>query len=407
MRSRSSGEPDAVVTSPTRSPWGPGIQGAAITIVGILPTALLSAMVVQIGVDLDFGAAGLGTAVTIFWLANAMVSVPLGRLADRLGAIRSMRIAVVVAAGCTGSIALFAGEWWQLAVLMSLGGVSHAFGHPGANRLVVSRVDEDQRGLAFGLKAAAAPAASTLAGISVPLIALTVGWRWAFAASAIAALLLIPVIGRRPVDAQGQAVRAARPRDGDLRNRPLVLFVAISFGLGTAASMTLSVFYVASAVDAGASSQFAALTLAIGGALSIAARLVTGAICDRMRGGHMRLCAAMQLGGLIGVVLVATGSKVPMAIGIAVGLVGTWGINAIFWYALLRQYRDVPGRITGAVQPGAAIGGVIGPSMFGFIAEHGGYVPAWTVASVVTLVAATTTFMVARAFDRDSRIVVL
>jgi MFS family permease len=400
MRTCSSGELDAAVRPPTRSPWGPGVLGAAITIVGILPTALLAAMVVQIGGDLGFGAVGLGLAVTIFWLANAVVSIPLGRLADRLGAIWSMRIAVVIAASCTGAISLFATEWWQLAALLSLGGVSHAFGHPGANRLVVSRVAERQRGLAFGLKAAAAPAASTLAGISVPLIALTIGWRWAFAASAIAALLLIPVIGRRP--ARGQGMATASKGEGDLRNRRLVLFVALSFGLGTAASMTLSVFYVASAVDAGATSRFAALTLAVGGALSIAARLVTGAICDRMRRGHLRLCAAMQLGGLVGVVLVATGEPTSMAVGISVGLVGTWGINAIFWYALLRHYRDVPGRITGAVQPGAAIGGVVGPTMFGFIVAHGGYVPAWATASLITLIAATTTFTVARAFDRDA-----
>jgi MFS family permease len=361
-------------------------------------------MVVQAGRDLGFGAAGLGTAVTVFWLANAIVSVPLGRLADRLGAIRSMRIAVVVAATCTGSIALLAQAWWQLAALMSLGGISHAFGHPGANRLVVSRVDDARRGLAFGLKAAAAPAASTLAGISVPLIALTVGWRWAFAVSAVAALVLVPVIGRRPRQTIGLATT---PRgEGELHNRPLVLFVAISFGLGTASSMTLSVFYVASAVDAGASSRFAALSLAVGGALSIVARLVTGGICDRMRGGHMRLCAYMQLAGLVGIVLVATGHLGLMAVGVAVGLVGTWGINAIFWYALLRQYRHVPGRITGAVQPGAAVGGVIGPSMFGIIAEHAGYTPAWVVSCLITLVAAVTTLMVARAFDREPQRVV-
>lgn len=357
---------------------------------------MLSAMVVQIGGELDFGAVGLGAAVAIYWAANAFASVPLGRLADRVGAVWSLRLTVLVACACSAGIAA-AQAWWQLAVFLVLGGVAHALGHPGANRLLVNTVRPGALGFAFGLKGAAAPAASSLAGLAVPVVALTVGWRWAFAACALIALAMVVPVGRRPPP----AVRTTAPtQEGELRHPGLVFAIAVTFGLGTAASMSASVFYVDAAVSGGASVRNAGLALAAGSLLAIIARLVTGAICDRMASGHMTFCAVMQAGGVVGMAMLVTGNQTLMAVGVSIALVGTWGINAIFWYALLRHYADVPGRITGAVQPGGALGGVIGPFGFGLVAEHAGYRTAWVIAGVGTLVAASATALVARALKR-------
>jgi MFS family permease len=369
-----------------------------MTIVAILPTALLSAMVVQIGSDIGFGAAGLGAAVTTYWLANACASVPLGRVADRLGAVWSLRAAVTTAFLCSLGIATLARTWWHLAGFLVLGGVAHAFGHPGANRLLVNTVDPGSRGFAFGLKGAAAPAASMLAGLGVPVVALTIGWRWAFGMCAALALALVPLAGRRPPAAQ--RTTTSSQDEAALRRPWLVFGTAASFALGTAASMSVSVFYVDSAVASEATPRFAGVTLAIGSCLAVVARLVTGAICDRMASRHMELCALMQLAGLGGIVLMATGQPVLMAGGVSVALVGLWGINAVFWYALLRHYHDVPGRITGAVQPGGAVGGVVGPFSFGLLVQHTGYLTGWVVAGATTLVAAMATYLVARALRR-------
>ena len=67
---------------------------------------------------------------------------------------------------------------------------------PDAGR---ARCPPSRLGLSFGIKQAAIPIATLLAGVAVPTVALTVGWRWAYligAGLALLALLIAPA-GRR------------------------------------------------------------------------------------------------------------------------------------------------------------------------------------------------------------------
>jgi predicted MFS family arabinose efflux permease len=259
--------------------------------------------------------------------------------------------------------------------------------------MLVNTVPSAQQGIGFGIKGAAAPFASAMAGALVP-VAVAVGWRWAFGAAALIAIAVIPLFGKRPPPSA--RITVARGSGTELRNPGLVLFVAVVFGFGVASSMMVSVFYVDAAVAGGTSARTAGLILATGSIASVAARVLTGSFSDRMSGNHMELCAYMQFGGLFGVVMLTTGNSVLMGVGLVIGLIGTWGPNAVFWYALTRHYQDAPGRITGAVQPGAAVGAVVGPATFGLLADHASYQSAWTFCACITLVASIGTFVAAR-----------
>jgi hypothetical protein len=60
---------------------------------------------------------------------------------------------------------------------------------PACNWLLVRSVPTGQQGLAFGMKQAANPLAASLSGLAVPVLGMTVGWRWAFALVGLLAAL--------------------------------------------------------------------------------------------------------------------------------------------------------------------------------------------------------------------------
>ena len=360
--------------------------GGGVTVVCLLPVFLTGAMAVQVTRDLAFGSAALGVAVAMQRAAGAAFGVYLGRVADRLGATRSIRLAALIAAGTALGIALTAFNWAVLAAWLAISGCAQALGQPAANRLLSNVVRRDRLGTAFGLKQSAPPAATMLAGLSVPAIALTLGWRWAYALAAVLSLAMVFATRRPPPMTRGQRQPITKPPK--LENRRMILLLAVAFGLGTSTSSAVTTFYVDAAVEAGTAQQFAGTMLAVASVAAISFRVLSGAASDRLAGGHLRLCAALLAGGALGVPLLATGRPALMAVGVVIALAGTWGFNGVFWYTLVSTYPETPGRITGALAPGGHLGGIAGPILFGVVAQSGGYPLAWALMGSVTVAAA-------------------
>jgi hypothetical protein len=85
-----------------RGPTVAAVAGAgAVNAVCLLPLFLTAALAVQLRAELGFGPAALGVAVATFLGAAAAASVPLGRLAQRVGPGRGLRVAAAVSAVCT------------------------------------------------------------------------------------------------------------------------------------------------------------------------------------------------------------------------------------------------------------------------------------------------------------------
>src|SRR5699024_7559203 len=120
-----------------------------------------------------------------------------------------------------------------------------------------------RHGLVFAVKQSALPVATLLGGLGVPLVALTVGWRWVYAIAAgvaVVAAALIP----RPVDDQpswGAALRSlvhpasrARAAKGAPRNSissPPLLVLAAAGCMGAIVGNVTGAFLVSSAVAGG------------------------------------------------------------------------------------------------------------------------------------------------------------
>lgn len=378
---------EAVERPRQRSSMQAVLVGSGATVVCALPVYLLGALAVQVTQEFEFGLTQLGIAVALFRATGAVVAGLTGYLADRLGATRSLRIAIVLAALSSIGVSGLANSYVSLVAWLMLGAIGKSLCQPAANRLLVNNVREGRRGIAFGVKQSAAPASTMIGGLSVPLIALTVGWRWAYVMVAVLSAIVLIAIGRRP-SSSGGAARKARPAAGRLRDPRTIVTLALAFGLGTAASSTVPTFYVDAAVRAGTTEQIAGTFLAAASIAAMITRIVTGFAADRIVRGHTILCAGLLAFGALGLLALAADSPGLMTVGAIVALAGTWGFNAVFWFTLMQAYPDAPGKITGAVSPGGLAGGVVGPILMGALAERFGYPAGWMFAAVSATLAA-------------------
>lgn len=389
---------------PTAKPTRVLAATAAAATVCIFPPFLLGAMAVQVRDDLNFSQSGTGLAVGAFFAVAALLSAPLGRWSERVGGGQALRVAAVLAAAALLLLAVAARSLLSLVVLNAFGGVANALGQPAANLLIARAVPSSRQGLGFAVKQSAIPFSTFLAGLAVPSIALTAGWRWAYvsaAAIALAAAVAIPV-GRRAGRAGGSlpAGRAAGA-DGRLPRRVMVVLAA-GVALGAAAAATLGAFFVSTGVEAGLTENAAALTLTLGSALGIAVRLTAGVLADRRGGGHLRRVAVMLGLGSFGYLLFAFDRPGLLLAGVPLAFGSGWAWPGLFNLAVVLANPASPGAATGITQTGTYLGAVIGPLLFGFLAEHLSFGWSWVVAALTGWAAAAAIWS-GRAMLRRSR----
>lgn len=382
----------------------PMLVGTFTTITATLPLFQIGALAVQITDELMFGAAALGTASGLAQAMRATVGAPVGRLVDRLGATTSLRIGVAISATASLGIATTAFNWVSLVAWMLIAAVGHTFTQPAANRFMVNRVRADRLGFAFGIKQAGPPTSTMIAGLSVPLIAVTVGWRWAYVLAAIIAVIVFICIPSPPTTkAKGERWRRNDRPSAPLGDRKILIVIAAGFGLGFLASAVVLTFFVASAVSAGLPERTAGVMFAVASVASIIVRIAIGITCDRTRIHPFRISTVLLAIGVVGHGLFATGNPTAMSIGVIVALTGTWGFPSAFWLGLMRAFPNAPGRVTGAMAPAMLIGGGAGPIAFGVIAETLGYRTAWTFGAITSAAAAAGLAWAAIQLDRRDR----
>lgn len=356
----------------------------AITVVCSFPLFLTGALAVQMRAELGFSVAALGLATALYRGAGAICAVPFGRLADRVGPSLSMRIAAAMALTSSLGIAVLASRFWILCAFLMLSGSANALGQTGANLSLSRAVRTGRQGIAFALKQSALPMATLVAGVTVPVIALTIGWRWAFALSALLALtvgVLTPPTGDARFTSRSTMANRSQ------RRLPLVV-LALGLLFSMMAASTLSTFTVDAAVTSGVQPGTAGLLLTAGSACAVVVRILAGVMADRRGGGHIRIVARLVALGSVGYVLMALTEPWALTLGVVVAFGLGWGFNGLFWLAIVRLNRATPGRATGFVMPGGMIGGVVGPLLFGWIVQVAGYPTAWVTAACWALVGA-------------------
>lgn len=387
------GPETAVDTTTSREDsLGPVFVGVAVTAIGTLPLFLTGALAVQMRADLGFGVVGLGVAAATVRLSGVAAAGPFGRLADRIGPTGAMRLAALMSLVTGLLVGLWADDLLTLCIALAASGAANPLGQSGANILIARSVAANRRGLAFGLKQSALPLSTLLAGLAVPIFALTLGWRSAFIATAAlsgALTLLVPSVPHQRRGPESGRQRTETPTR-------LLLLLASGMMLAMMAGASLTTFAVDGAVTTGLSPSAAGGLLVAGSIVSIITRIAAGLRADRNAGDHFLGVVAMMVVGSLGYGMLALGTPLLVVIGTMVGFAFGWGFNGLFWHAIIQMEPNAPGRVTGLVLPGGMLGAVFGPPLFGWIVDASGYGAAWSAAAVWALLGATVLLLTSR-----------
>lgn len=389
---------DGGTTAPTER-RAQGLASTATAIVAaILPVFLLGSLSFQIRADLRYGEAAAGLVLSAFFAASAVVSSRLGRWVDRVGPRRALGVALAGTVVVHVAIALAARGPVGLAVLAAAGGICNATAQLGANVFIATFLPPHRQGIGFAVKQSAMPGASLVAGMTLPAVGLTLGWRWAFGAAAVFTAVAWLVVragvpatsprraaGWATSEASGDRVAPAR----DEHEAPAGLVpMAVAAAFATAAAITLGGFFVESAIDAGVDEATAGLVFAAGSVVSIVVRLSVGAAADRRRGDLLDVVAVMLALGALTSVWFTWRTPAAHLVGVPLAFGAGWAWPGLFNLSVVRAAPHVPGRATGITQTGTYVGGALGPVLFGWVAQSASFTAAWWLAAALGLIAA-------------------
>jgi MFS family permease len=361
------------------------------TTMTVLPVWLTGGLSVFMSSELAFDERELGFGVAGFFVASALASVPGGRLAERIGARRSVPFYTAVAALVMVGMS-FATSWGRISALLILGGLVNGMIHPSVNLALARQVDPGRKGLAFGIKQSAIPSATLLAGLAVPSIAATAGWRPAFQGAAVLAgvlsVLAIIVVRNSPTVAGARPNRLTMPMS-------YMVWLTVAAAFGAAAGNAMAAFIVPSAVASGITPSNAGIILVIGSVSCIIVRVYIGWQADFRVGGHLRVVGHLLVVGAIGYGLLSL-TAAPgwvVLLGGVLGFSAGWGWAGLFNYAIVERNPDAPATATGIIAVGIFGGAVFGPALFGSLVTGASYQVAWISLLLIGVAGAVVTYV--------------
>jgi predicted MFS family arabinose efflux permease len=365
----------------------------AVTSIGALPVWMLSAYAPNLQRDLGIDTTSLGLILAGYFGLSSVIAMRGGRFVERVGWRRAVVVTSVVSAISLVAIALLARSVPTLVLGMLIGALANSTSQPAGNDAIAAGVDRNRQGLAFGVKQAALPISTLIVGMSVGLFDRQWGWRAAFLCGAALALCLAVTAGLRVLRESAELRRsaAAKPARSKVRHqvtRPLKL-LSVGAGFGTAATISLGGFLPIYAVQRGLDAGSAGQLLALGSAIGVVSRVVSGVLADRRTGRHLIVVASMMGCGCLGLLVLALFGDAPagLILGTALAFGLGWSWNGVFHLAVVRYATVPPPVATSAAQTAMNLGAAVGPAGFGALAVVS-YTLAWSVSALCLGVAA-------------------
>ena len=356
------------------------------TMCSAFPVFLTGALGVQLTDDLGLSATEIGLAMGASFAVAAVLSAPMGRLAERLGPRRGFTVGLTLSAASMLAVAVFARNFWQFCVILAIAGAANALNQPSANLMLTTHIDAERLGFALATKQSGMPAAALLGGVAVPAIALTVGWEWAYVCGAA---IVVAAVASLPDDAHGRAgrhtstsasgaQRAARP---DLGVPLLVLYATVGM-LGATNAGAMVGFITSGAEASGVDPGVAGLVLSLGSFVGVVSRLYQGWQVDR--NGVLPIQRLVWLYGLGGVGVLVLAVDVPLTYLIAPlpAFAFGWAWPGLFNLSVVRNNPSAPAAATGISQVGVFVGAALGPALGGVIIDNVGYRALWLFGAV-------------------------
>lgn len=376
-----------------------GVMAAAV-----LPASLLGALGPLVQKTFEIGDATLGALLALFFGCSALTAAWGGRYADLVG----WRVALRLSAGLSGLTLLgIAFATPTLPALMGwlvLGGVAISLAAPTSNLVIAREMPVERLGLLMGIKQTSIPLSTLFAGLSLPVLALNFGWRWAFMVAAVIPVGSAVVAGRhgKSLPHPRSTGAASSFRTGPRRpSRPLVL-LAFGGALAGGVANALGAFAVLSAVDSGVSLQRSGVLVATASGAGFSARIALGMLVDRWNVPSVVVAAVALVVGGPAALLLAIGSSSTAVVGTIVAYGGGWSWPGLLHHGIVTSHPRDPGTASGVVQIGLSLGSATGPAVFGLITEQFGFGAAWVAMAILSLAAAATMVNANRFLGREA-----
>jgi sugar phosphate permease len=286
------------------------------------------------------GAMSLGLLPTLYaW----------GLLADRIG-----ERAVIVLGLATGGVVLaLAGEttsFVPLVATLALAGALGASVNSASGRAVMGWFEEDERGLALGIRQAAVPIGGAIAALTLPLLASVGGTKLAFAALGIGVIVGGAVAGVLLREAPHRPQAATSGSRSVLRDGVLWLLAGGSSLYLTAQIAIASFVVLFLHGHRGLSTHAAAGVLALVNLLAIGTRIAAGRWSDRTR---TRIAPLRMVGLALATATVVAAALVDAPLAVLIPALVVDGVLGFSWNGL--SFTAAAER-AGAARSGAALG---------------------------------------------------
>ena len=419
---------DAAPAAPAALPQNPDavpVRAVAASIAcltaSVMPGFLAGALGSAIKDEFAIGDTGLGMTLAATYLISGVASIHAGELSDRMGARRSLLLSMWVTVAGYLAVAVLARSFPTFLISMAVAGAGLTLAGPAAKVLVAQHVSAGRHGVAFAVHMSAIPLAPLLAGLTVPLVGGTSGWRWAFVGGAVLSvvgILMLPT-GKRAPEPQRAArglpllfaaltgrsghglARMSRTRApmrsaseatapgrfSHVRLAPLFAFGA-SATLASSAVFSAAAFFVVNSESAGISENAAGLLLSATSAGVIIARILLGVMADRGRTGDILTVAVLLVASAGGYTLMAADTPWLYALGGQIAIILGWSWPGLMVLALVRMNAHAPGLASSFAVGGLNLGAVVGPAAFGAISDSASSSTALAAAAVWAFAAA-------------------
>lgn len=339
--------------------------------------------------DLALGRAAFGALTTVLFAVAAALSPAMGWVVDRVATRRAYTGHFLLSAAVLGGIAL-APSYALLVACAGAAGIAQAFANPLSNRLIAEHVPAPRQGVVIGVKQSGVQVGMVLAGLSLPVLAVAVGWRAGVAWVAAIVLLGWAASVRSTPDypAHGGAGERARPAGA---GRAVLVFAACSYVFGSAMAALTAYLPLYAHESLAVSTPVAGALVGTAGAVGIAARVLVGHTSDRLGEPVLLLEAlAWTATAAVGLVLLAAsfGTAALWLGTLCFGVSMAW--NAVAMITVVRAAGPQhAGRASGAVMGAFFAGFIVAPVLVGAVVDaSGSYVAPWSAVLAAMVVTA-------------------
>lgn len=385
----SEAEPAERPSAPTLASGRRATAGALLVVVaGVMPIHLTGALAPDLQDELGFGDAWLGVLIAVSFGVSALAAAPGGAFTDRVGPRIALRVGA--AFSCAGALALAgAPSLALLAVALVVAAPGNGISQGGSNVLIAEGVRVERRGVALGIKQSAVSVSTAASGVVSLVVVASLGWRWAYLVVVVVAVAAAAVI---PEVRHASATTPRPPSGGggvDSRvDARVVRAAAVTGFAGAAAVASIGTFLVRAAEAADLSASTGRAVLTGGSLLLIVMRIGWGAIADTGKVDPARIVVVLLVGGTLGYLLLSTETLVGFVVGAALAFGAGWAWPGLLFLALVRRFPTAAGRPSGQVQRGMFLGAMVGPFLFGLVADGVSFTVAWWMSAAWGLLAA-------------------